>query len=208
MQRYNQRMAEQLKARQQQEKARLPKIQRSEGKTRMAMYKKSLHISGAGSAAEQREKIKQVGPGVARSGSPYRLGGSGGSPLPAQKPHHLPGPQASFGETCSCLHPHTAELPSAASSAASPLLLIHQTPSCVHQCGSETGSRSCGSCVYTRCLGTRRRTVSWPHRPGGQGRGVSSEGDLQTGRGPSLSGAGCQSLRPPWHGPRGAPSPA
>lgn len=68
MQRYNQRMMEQLKVRQQQEKARLPKIQRSEGKTRMAMYKKSLHINGAGSAAEQREKIKQVGgrgcPGV------------------------------------------------------------------------------------------------------------------------------------------------
>ncbi|XP_016066735.1 PREDICTED: serine/threonine-protein kinase 10, partial [Miniopterus natalensis] len=59
MQRYNQRMVEQLKVRQQQEKARLPKIQRSEGKTRMAMYKKSLHISGSGSAAEQREKIKQ-----------------------------------------------------------------------------------------------------------------------------------------------------
>ncbi|XP_054424023.1 serine/threonine-protein kinase 10 [Pteronotus mesoamericanus] len=59
MQRYNQRMVEQLKVRQQQEKARLPKIQRSEGKTRMAMYKKSLHISGTGSASEQREKIKQ-----------------------------------------------------------------------------------------------------------------------------------------------------
>ena len=65
MQRYNQRMMEQLKVRQQQEKARLPKIQRSEGKTRMAMYKKSLHINGAGSAAEQREKIKQVGAGGA-----------------------------------------------------------------------------------------------------------------------------------------------
>lgn len=61
MQRYNQRMVEQLKVRQQQERARLPKIQRSEGKTRMAMYKKSLHINGAGSASEQREKIKQVG---------------------------------------------------------------------------------------------------------------------------------------------------
>lgn len=61
MQRYNQRMLEQLKIRQQQEKARLPKIQRSEGKTRMAMYKKSLHIHSSGSAAEQREKIKQVG---------------------------------------------------------------------------------------------------------------------------------------------------
>uniref|UniRef100_A0A673UAS1 non-specific serine/threonine protein kinase n=1 Tax=Suricata suricatta TaxID=37032 RepID=A0A673UAS1_SURSU len=59
MQRYNQRMLEQLKVRQQQEKARLPKIQRSEGKTRMAMYKKSLHINGAGSASEQREKVKQ-----------------------------------------------------------------------------------------------------------------------------------------------------
>lgn len=60
MQHYNQRMIEQLKVRQQQEKARLPKIQRSDGKTRMAMYKKSLHINGAGSASEQREKIKQV----------------------------------------------------------------------------------------------------------------------------------------------------
>nr|XP_004665062.2 serine/threonine-protein kinase 10 [Jaculus jaculus] len=59
MQRYNHRMLEQLKVRQQQEKARLPKIQRSEGKTRMAMFKKSLHINGAGSASEQREKIKQ-----------------------------------------------------------------------------------------------------------------------------------------------------
>lgn len=60
MQRYNQRMIEQLKVRQQQEKGRLPKIQRSEGKTRMAMYKKSLHINSSGSASEQREKIKQV----------------------------------------------------------------------------------------------------------------------------------------------------
>ncbi|KAF2979514.1 hypothetical protein EK904_011737 [Melospiza melodia maxima] len=59
MQRYNQRMLEQLKVRQQQEKARLPKIQRSEGKTRMAMYKKSLHIHSSGTASEQREKIKQ-----------------------------------------------------------------------------------------------------------------------------------------------------
>lgn len=58
MQRYNQRMLEQLKGRQQQEKARLPKIQRSEGKTRMAMYKKSLHITGT-SASEQRDRVKQ-----------------------------------------------------------------------------------------------------------------------------------------------------
>ncbi|XP_013923194.1 PREDICTED: serine/threonine-protein kinase 10 [Thamnophis sirtalis] len=59
MQRYNQRMIEQLKVRQQQGRTRLPKIQRSEGKTRMAMYKKSLHINSSGSASEQREKIKQ-----------------------------------------------------------------------------------------------------------------------------------------------------
>lgn len=56
---YNQRMIEQLKIRQQQEKARLPKIQRSEGKTRMAMYKKSLRINSSGSPTEDREKIKQ-----------------------------------------------------------------------------------------------------------------------------------------------------
>lgn len=59
MQRYNQRMVEQLRIRQQQERSRLPKIQRSEGKTRMVIYKKSLHIHLSGSASVQREKIKQ-----------------------------------------------------------------------------------------------------------------------------------------------------
>ncbi|XP_062909582.1 serine/threonine-protein kinase 10 isoform X1 [Mobula hypostoma] len=61
MQRYNQRMIEQLKIKQQQEKNRLPKIQRSEGKTRMVMYKKSLRINSTGSHTEDREKIKQFG---------------------------------------------------------------------------------------------------------------------------------------------------
>ncbi|GCB59999.1 hypothetical protein scyTo_0011041 [Scyliorhinus torazame] len=61
MQRYNQRMIEQLKIRQQQEKNRLPKIQRSEGKTRMVMYKKSLRINSTGSHTEDRDKIKQFG---------------------------------------------------------------------------------------------------------------------------------------------------
>lgn len=81
-------MIEQLKIRQQQEKARLPKIQRSEGKTRMAMYKKSLHIHSSGSAAEQREKIKQVRPctkhwgqGLA-SGCSASLGNSDWKPFP------------------------------------------------------------------------------------------------------------------------------
>uniref|UniRef100_A0A3B4VBS5 non-specific serine/threonine protein kinase n=1 Tax=Seriola dumerili TaxID=41447 RepID=A0A3B4VBS5_SERDU len=59
MQCYNQRMIEILKARQQQEKNRMPKIQRSEAKTRMAMFKKSLRINSTGSASEDREKIKQ-----------------------------------------------------------------------------------------------------------------------------------------------------
>ncbi|KAJ8348021.1 hypothetical protein SKAU_G00266100 [Synaphobranchus kaupii] len=59
MQCYNQRMVELLKARQQQEKGRLPKIQRSEGKTRMVMFKKSLRINSTGSASEDRDKIKQ-----------------------------------------------------------------------------------------------------------------------------------------------------
>ncbi|KAM9846781.1 serine/threonine-protein kinase 10 isoform 2-T2 [Aulostomus maculatus] len=59
MQCYNQRMIEVLKARQQQEKNRLPKIQRSEAKTRMAMFKKSLRINSTGSSSEDREKIKQ-----------------------------------------------------------------------------------------------------------------------------------------------------
>ncbi|KAG9351313.1 hypothetical protein JZ751_022559 [Albula glossodonta] len=61
MQCYNQRMVEVMKARHQQEKARLPKIQRSEGKTRMVMFKKSLRINSTGSASEDREKIKQFG---------------------------------------------------------------------------------------------------------------------------------------------------
>ncbi|KAK9536762.1 hypothetical protein VZT92_006524 [Zoarces viviparus] len=59
MQCYNQRMIEILKARQQQEKSRLPKIQRGEAKTRMAMFKKSLRINSTGSSSEDREKIKQ-----------------------------------------------------------------------------------------------------------------------------------------------------
>ncbi|XP_037324428.2 serine/threonine-protein kinase 10 isoform X2 [Pungitius pungitius] len=59
MQCYNQRMIEIHKARQQQEKNRLPKIQRGEAKTRMAMFKKSLRINSTGSSSEDREKIKQ-----------------------------------------------------------------------------------------------------------------------------------------------------
>ncbi|KAK9540218.1 hypothetical protein VZT92_002685 [Zoarces viviparus] len=60
MQRYNQRLIEEMKNKQTQERARLPKIQRSEAKTRMAMFKKSLRITGALISPEQeREKVKQ-----------------------------------------------------------------------------------------------------------------------------------------------------
>uniref|UniRef100_A0A4W3GHI1 STE20-like kinase a n=1 Tax=Callorhinchus milii TaxID=7868 RepID=A0A4W3GHI1_CALMI len=59
MQRYNQRLIEDLKSRQTQERGRLPKIQRGEAKTRMAMFKKSLRIGSSGSPEQDREKIKQ-----------------------------------------------------------------------------------------------------------------------------------------------------
>lgn len=60
MQRYNQRLIEELKNKQTQERARLPKIQRSEAKTRMAMFKKSLRINSSTTPDQDRDKIKQV----------------------------------------------------------------------------------------------------------------------------------------------------
>lgn len=62
MQRYNQRLVEEMKNKQTQERVRLPKIQRSEAKTRMAMFKKSLRITAAAAITpeQEREKIKQV----------------------------------------------------------------------------------------------------------------------------------------------------
>ncbi|XP_062399106.1 STE20-like kinase b [Sardina pilchardus] len=60
MQRYNQRLIEEMKNKQTAERGRLPKIQRSEAKTRMAMFKKSLRITSSTVSPEQeREKIKQ-----------------------------------------------------------------------------------------------------------------------------------------------------
>ncbi|KAK0136635.1 Serine/threonine-protein kinase 10 [Merluccius polli] len=61
MHRYNQRLAEELKNKQAQERTRLPKIQRSEAKTRMAMFKKSLRIATTAciTPEHEREKIKQ-----------------------------------------------------------------------------------------------------------------------------------------------------
>ncbi len=61
MHRYNQRLVEDMKNKQTQERTRLPKIQRSDAKTRMAMFKKSLRITTAGVTPElEREKVKQV----------------------------------------------------------------------------------------------------------------------------------------------------
>lgn len=62
MQRYNQRLVEEMKNKQTQERVRLPKIQRSEAKTRMAMFKKSLRITAVAAITpeQEREKIKQV----------------------------------------------------------------------------------------------------------------------------------------------------
>jgi len=62
MQRFNQRLVEELKSRQTQERGRMPKIQRGEAKTRMAMFKKSLRIaaSAAGTPEQERERVKQV----------------------------------------------------------------------------------------------------------------------------------------------------
>ncbi|KAG7268484.1 hypothetical protein CRUP_000206 [Coryphaenoides rupestris] len=61
MQRYNQRLVEEMKSRQTQERGRMPKIQRGEAKTRMAMFKKSLRIAAttAGTPEQERERIKQ-----------------------------------------------------------------------------------------------------------------------------------------------------
>uniref|UniRef100_A0A8B9RC27 non-specific serine/threonine protein kinase n=1 Tax=Astyanax mexicanus TaxID=7994 RepID=A0A8B9RC27_ASTMX len=59
MQGYNQRLVEEMKNRQTQERGRLPKIQRGEAKTRMAMFKKSLRITATGTPEQDREKIKQ-----------------------------------------------------------------------------------------------------------------------------------------------------
>ncbi|KAK5908607.1 hypothetical protein CgunFtcFv8_016647 [Champsocephalus gunnari] len=61
MHRYNQRLVEEMKNKQNQERVRLPKIQRSEAKTRMAMFKKSLRITATASVTveQERERIKQ-----------------------------------------------------------------------------------------------------------------------------------------------------
>nr|XP_046257142.1 STE20-like serine/threonine-protein kinase isoform X2 [Scatophagus argus] len=61
MQRYNQRLVEEMKNKQTQERVRLPKIQRSEAKTRMAMFKKSLRITATATVTpeQERERIKQ-----------------------------------------------------------------------------------------------------------------------------------------------------
>lgn len=57
--RYNRRLEMELLSRQRQEKIRLPKIQRSEGKTRMNMFKKSLRLSMQ-AVENEKDRIKNV----------------------------------------------------------------------------------------------------------------------------------------------------
>uniref|UniRef100_UPI00358F8F39 LOW QUALITY PROTEIN: serine/threonine-protein kinase 10-like n=1 Tax=Myxine glutinosa TaxID=7769 RepID=UPI00358F8F39 len=57
--RYSQRMQEECRVRQAQERGRLPKLQRSDAKTRLTMYKKSLRLQPGGSSDQDRDKIKQ-----------------------------------------------------------------------------------------------------------------------------------------------------
>ncbi|XP_075932015.1 STE20-like serine/threonine-protein kinase isoform X2 [Anarhichas minor] len=61
MHRYNQRLIEEMKNKQTQERVRLPKIQRSDAKTRMAMFKKSIRITATAAVTpeQERERIKQ-----------------------------------------------------------------------------------------------------------------------------------------------------
>lgn len=59
--RHNKRLEEELLTRQRQEKIRLPKIQRTEGKARMSMFKQSLRIQAQqGEAFNEKEKVRQV----------------------------------------------------------------------------------------------------------------------------------------------------
>ncbi|XP_051982821.1 STE20-like kinase b [Xyrauchen texanus] len=60
MHRYNQRLMEEMKSKHTQERTRLPKIQRSDAKTRMAMFKKSIRITTTVVTPElERERVKQ-----------------------------------------------------------------------------------------------------------------------------------------------------
>uniref|UniRef100_H2Y582 Protein kinase domain-containing protein n=1 Tax=Ciona savignyi TaxID=51511 RepID=H2Y582_CIOSA len=62
MHRHNKRMKEELLSRQQQERVRLPKIQRTEGKARMSMFKRSIRIQSTYEGRTQqseKDKIKQ-----------------------------------------------------------------------------------------------------------------------------------------------------
>ena len=61
MKRVNVRREEEMLARHAVEKKRLPKIQKSEMKTRQQLFKQSLRISQIGMSAEhERDKIRQV----------------------------------------------------------------------------------------------------------------------------------------------------
>ena len=60
MGRVNSRREEEMLRRHQVEKKRLPKIQKSELKTRQQLYKQSLRISAVLTSDQEREKLRQV----------------------------------------------------------------------------------------------------------------------------------------------------
>ena len=60
LKRVSDRRDEELQRKQALEKRRLPKIQKSDMKTRVQLFKQSLRIGGNISVEEEREKIKEV----------------------------------------------------------------------------------------------------------------------------------------------------
>lgn len=60
LKRVSDRREEELQRKQGLEKRRLPKIQKSDMKTRLQLFKQSLRIGGSISVEEEREKIKEV----------------------------------------------------------------------------------------------------------------------------------------------------
>ena len=59
--RYNQTKEDEMQNRHNMEKRRLPKILKSEAKTRAMMFKQSLRLSTIGTPEDDKFKIKQVG---------------------------------------------------------------------------------------------------------------------------------------------------
>ena len=60
LKRYNQNKEDEMQSRHSDEKRRLPKIMKAEGKTRALMFKQSLRMSTIGNLEDEKHKIKMV----------------------------------------------------------------------------------------------------------------------------------------------------